>query len=51
MEEDWEVEDELYTWKDSLWPMLVQQSSFPKLKECGVEGREEIWTNSPKPRG
>lgn len=39
MEKEWEVEDELYSWKDSLGLMLVQQTSFPRLKECDVEAR------------
>lgn len=37
--EEWEVEDELYNWEDSLGPMLVQQTSFLKLKEYDVEAR------------
>lgn len=39
MEKEWEVEDELYSWKDSLGPMVVQQTSFLKLKEYDVEAR------------
>lgn len=38
MGKEWEMEDESYGWKDSLGPMLVEQT-FPKLLESDVEAR------------